>query len=57
MTQEQRTVLIIKGIVSELPDDQREACEEVAEHIRRVIKQAGEVGLLAVALVAAEAAV
>jgi hypothetical protein len=56
MTQEQETVLLIKGAISELPAAQNEACEELCEHIRMVIKTAGEpVGTLALALVGAEA--
>lgn len=56
MTQEQQTVLLIKGTISELPTAQREACDELADHIRRAIKTAGEpVGTLALALVGAEA--
>ncbi len=56
MTTERETVLLIKGAISELPADQNEACEELAEHIRRACKLAGEpVGTLALALVGAEA--
>lgn len=56
MTSEQQTLLMIKGLISELPADQAEACHELADHLRRVIKQAGEpVGLMALALVGAEA--
>ncbi len=56
MTPEQQTVLLIKGAISELPAAQEEACNELADHIRRAIKQAGEpVGTLALALVGAEA--
>lgn len=56
MTQEQETVLLIKGAISELPAAQHEACEELAEHIRQACKVAGEpVGTLALALVGAEA--
>lgn len=56
MTQEQQTVLIIKGTISELPAAQVEVCKELVEHIQRVIAQAGEpVGTLALALVGAEA--
>ena len=55
MTQEQQTVLLIKGAISELPAAQSEACEELAEHIRQACKVAGEpVGTLALALVGAE---
>lgn len=56
MTQEEQTILIIKGVISELPPAQKEACEELAEHIRQTCKVAGEpVGTLALALVGAEA--
>lgn len=56
MTQEQQTVLLIKGAIFELSAAEQEACEELADHIRRLVKQAGEpVGTLALALVGAEA--
>lgn len=56
MTQEQQTVLLIKGAISELSAAEEEACLELAEHIRRAIRIAGEpVGTLALALVGAEA--
>jgi len=55
MTEEQKTILMIKGAISELPAAQLEACEELAEHLRRVVKQAeNPVGTLAFALVGAE---
>ncbi len=53
---EKETILLIKGMISELPADQREAVEEVAGHLRRVLTSAGEpVGTMALALVGAEA--
>jgi len=56
MTAEQEAVLLIKGAISELPAAQREACEELVEHIRYVCKVAGPpVGMLALSLVGAEA--
>jgi hypothetical protein len=55
MTEEQKTLLLIKGAISELPRAQSEACKELAEHIRSAIKTAGHpVGTLALALVGAE---
>lgn len=57
MTQEQQTLLLIKGAISELPPELEEACNELAEHFRRLVESAGEpVGSLALALVGAEAA-
>lgn len=56
MNEYEQQILMIKGLISELPAAQSEACHELAEHIRRVIKQAGEpVGTLALALVGLEA--
>lgn len=55
LSEDEQTILIIKGAIASLPPDQAEACNEVADHIRRVIKQAGEgVGAMALALVGAE---
>ena len=55
MSRDQETIWCIKGAISELPAAQEEACLELADHIRRAIKLAGEpVGTLALALVGAE---
>jgi hypothetical protein len=55
MTQEQITLLAIKAAISELPPEHEERCNELAEHIRRMIKEAGSpVGDLALALVGQE---
>jgi short subunit dehydrogenase-like uncharacterized protein len=53
--QEKQLIQDIQTEIYKLPAAQFEACNEVADHIRRVIKQAGPVGLLALALVGAEA--
>jgi len=56
MTEDEQTILLIKGVISELPAAQQEACLELAEHIRMVTKTAGmPVGHLALAIVGAEA--
>lgn len=55
MSEDEQTILMIKGAIASLPPDQSEACNELADHIRRVVKQAGEgVGVLALSLVGAE---
>lgn len=55
MTAEQQNILIIKGAISDLPPAQQEACNELADHLRRVIKAAGvPVGPYALALVGVE---
>lgn len=55
MDPDKETVLVIKGAISELPAGQREACLELAEHLRAQIKVAGvPVGPMAFALVGAE---
>lgn len=57
LTEDEITVLAIKGAISELPPELEDACNEFAEHIRRMVKAAGSpVGELAVALVGAELA-
>ena len=54
MTEDQKTLMIIKGAISDLPAAEREACMELAEHIRQTVKVAGEkVGRFALALVGA----
>ncbi len=54
-TQEEMTLLLIKGAIVSLPVAQAEACNELAEHIRRLLRDAGDpVGSLALALVGAE---
>ena len=56
MTNEEQTLLMIKGLISQLPVAEQEATNELAEHMRRMIASAGEpVGTLALALVGAEA--
>lgn len=55
MTQEEQTLLVIKGAIASLGAAEEEACKELADHIERVVKQAGEpVGTLAMALVGAK---
>lgn len=56
MSAEDETVLLIKGTIASLPAVAAEQCNELADHIRRAVKLAGEpVGSLALALVGAEA--
>ena len=56
MTSEEQTVLLIKGLISQLSAAEQEACNELAEHLHRQIAVAGHpVGTLALALVGAEA--
>lgn len=53
--EEQQTILMIKGAISELPPAHREQCEAMAEHLRRMVNDAGDVvGPLAIALIGAE---
>jgi hypothetical protein len=54
VTEEEMTLLAIKGLISDLAPEQREQCEAMAEHLRRMIEDAGDVGTLAFALVGAE---
>lgn len=55
MSAEQETVLLIKGMISELPTAEREQVTELVSHIRAAMDQAGTVvGTLAIALIGAE---
>ena len=57
MTEMDQTLLVIRGTIASLPPELAEACNELAEHMQRMIEVAGEpVGPLALALVGAEAA-
>jgi len=47
-------VIFIRGMITSLPPDQAETVNELADHIRAVVKQAGPLGGFAVALVGAE---
>lgn len=50
MKQEEQNLLMLKGILSDLPADQKEACEELCDHILMLCKVAGDpVGTLALA--------
>lgn len=56
MSNKSERTLAIERLIYDLPLDQQEAAEELIEHIRRVVKRAGEpVGTLAVTLVVSEA--
>lgn len=56
MNEYEKTVLMIKGLIASLPAAEQEACNELADHMRRQIAAAGDpVGLLALTLLGAEA--
>lgn len=56
MNTEEQTVLMIKGLISELPSEQREACLALVQSLKDQLKSAGEpVASIALALVGAEA--
>ena len=56
MSDEQSTLYEIRGMIASLPEAEREATLELAEHIRRQLASAGEpVATMVVALIGAEA--
>jgi hypothetical protein len=56
MTEDEQTLLLIKGSISEMPATQQQVVLACAQDLRDRIKLAGEVeGLMAFALVGAEA--
>lgn len=46
--------LVLKGIITELPEDRRQKVESCAEKLRQVVAEYGQHGLIALALVVAE---
>jgi len=54
MSEEEQTVLMIKGAIASLPPMQAEACNKLVEQISIMATEAGHVGVLAIALIGAE---
>jgi len=54
MTNEQAVVLMIKGTIAELPKEQQDAINSMAQRILNEVREAGPTGGLALALVGAE---
>ena len=56
MNQEEQVVLLIKGVISEMPKENQELVYACADTIRTLILDCGEEGRIACALVGAELA-
>lgn len=56
MTEERQTLLIIKGVIAELPDADRKGVELAAAKLREVVLLHNDHGKMALALVGAELA-
>ena len=56
MKEEQATLLLIKGIVSELTVDEQAEVNRVAARFREILNEEGDAGVVAIALVGAEVA-
>lgn len=56
MTEEQVTLLVIKGTISELPPVAQAQVNECAERLRMLLDEYGPVGQMSFALVGAELA-
>lgn len=54
---DQTTLLLIKGVISDLSDADQKKVKQCADQLKATIKEAGIYGKLALALVGAEAAV
>lgn len=46
--------LLIKGVISEMPEKQRQQVADVAESLRRIIDQHGDIGVIALTLVSCD---
>lgn len=53
---DQTTLLVIKGVISDLPVADQKNVKQCANQLKVTIKEAGVYGVLALALVGAEAA-
>lgn len=56
MSEHKMIVMVLKGVVSELPETQRNQVHSAADKIRAVVADAGDVGGIALALVGSECA-
>ena len=56
MTEEQQTLVMIKGAIFDLPAADQEKVKDAADTIREIAQRHGVYGSLALALVGAEAA-
>jgi hypothetical protein len=54
MSEEQKIVLMLKGLISEAPQDIQDKITNAAERIRAIVNESVDEGNLAVALVGAE---
>lgn len=54
MTEEQQTLLLIKGAISDLPEEQKVKVQRCAAELRKVIADGGQEGVMAFVLVGAE---
>lgn len=54
MNTEQLQLLIIRGVIAELPEEDRKGIELTAEKLRQVVQTHNDNGKMALALVAAE---
>ena len=57
MLQEDKVLMLIKGVMIDLPPEDREKIMACAEKLRLAVAEAGIHGSMAVALIVAEAAV
>lgn len=52
--QTKAATLMIKGIISEMPEEAQQAVQKCADKLRKVIAKHGDPGLIALSLVTAE---
>ena len=56
MTQEQETVLLIRGTIASLPDENRKMAEDCYRDLSAMVRKYGTPAYLAIALIGAELA-
>ncbi|MGZ8888021.1 MAG: hypothetical protein ACXW1D_00515 [Halobacteriota archaeon] len=54
MTETEMQVLVVKGLISQLPQADQDEVRGIASELRQIIQDGGELGIIALVLVAAE---
>lgn len=54
MSDQERTLLLMRGLIAGLPEDKQQLVRERAEQLRTVVGKNDEIGMMAFALLGAE---
>ena len=54
MTKDDAAIYMLKGVISELPVEQRKKIEELQQQITEIVKKEGDIGMIALSVVSLE---